>query len=642
MVGVPRSKGCKTCRKRKIKCDELRPRCGPCRKGVRECEGYDVPTIFLNTSSNDFPDSSSSLAPGQKVIRFKNHFVEVAAWQHGHVVHTQAPVRDTPKDSTAVVAIAATAAPATAGASAPAPAPLVRKSPTLSWGPVVIRGKSNSSRRVQRYTNRLRQVDIQNAWSAPALRDLDTRIWTVENLLAQFLECVLPEAPERSPLGWVASLVSMKKDVDALPLAMSALAFGWAGHINSQPQLVHKGLQLYNAAIRQLRQEFNTCSPLQMLGTTALFVTFELCEFGSKRNPGWQTHLLGMAAVIKSLGPKRVSVPPYLQMFAFCRVIFCVQGLKHRKRVCAGSALWMSVPFRNCELYPLQDLFGLAAQSCGILERADAVQQGGVAIEALHGVFDTEAMEPERILSDLLVSAQRMKQWHREHNIPGLGGPVHFPCSNQAKWNLDERATARGYPTKLPQREGWTFDDIYTRRMTHFYWSVLLTFYMTIVDNPLLRDALENTSDTRIRNLVIQLTTGDRQRTSPQPGPPTTAAAGPASRPAPLDLLYDECRKLANDISLHSTSSCHNICESFGSLVSYFNLETALAWYERHNGEGAGETERGFEKHCRDMLAGIDAAESNDLCAFDVAVRPEDVLRYPWCEEFDRVEQSNK
>ncbi|KAJ5527800.1 hypothetical protein N7513_011959 [Penicillium frequentans] len=41
MVGVGgRSKGCKTCRKRRVKCDERKPTCDRCHRAGKECEGY--------------------------------------------------------------------------------------------------------------------------------------------------------------------------------------------------------------------------------------------------------------------------------------------------------------------------------------------------------------------------------------------------------------------------------------------------------------------------------------------------------------------------------------------------------------------------------------------------------------------------
>ncbi|KAK6498829.1 hypothetical protein TWF481_011402 [Arthrobotrys musiformis] len=51
MVGVAgRSKGCKTCRDRKIKCDETRPGCIRCQKIGKDCPGYARPIHFVYSS----------------------------------------------------------------------------------------------------------------------------------------------------------------------------------------------------------------------------------------------------------------------------------------------------------------------------------------------------------------------------------------------------------------------------------------------------------------------------------------------------------------------------------------------------------------------------------------------------------------
>lgn len=48
MVGVPRSTGCQLCRKRRVKCDEIRPGCGNCRKYGVECPGYERGLKFVS------------------------------------------------------------------------------------------------------------------------------------------------------------------------------------------------------------------------------------------------------------------------------------------------------------------------------------------------------------------------------------------------------------------------------------------------------------------------------------------------------------------------------------------------------------------------------------------------------------------
>lgn len=49
MVGVAgKSRGCTTCRRRKIRCNQERPRCSNCTKTGRPCEGYERYPVFIN------------------------------------------------------------------------------------------------------------------------------------------------------------------------------------------------------------------------------------------------------------------------------------------------------------------------------------------------------------------------------------------------------------------------------------------------------------------------------------------------------------------------------------------------------------------------------------------------------------------
>lgn len=41
------SRGCRTCKQRRVKCDEARPACGQCRKLARKCQGFDVEESHL-------------------------------------------------------------------------------------------------------------------------------------------------------------------------------------------------------------------------------------------------------------------------------------------------------------------------------------------------------------------------------------------------------------------------------------------------------------------------------------------------------------------------------------------------------------------------------------------------------------------
>ncbi|KAL5612974.1 hypothetical protein BROUX41_003948 [Berkeleyomyces rouxiae] len=54
MVGVPgKYKGCETCRRRRVKCDNMRPICRKCVSTGRNCEGYERQMIFITATPED-------------------------------------------------------------------------------------------------------------------------------------------------------------------------------------------------------------------------------------------------------------------------------------------------------------------------------------------------------------------------------------------------------------------------------------------------------------------------------------------------------------------------------------------------------------------------------------------------------------
>ncbi|KAI1364013.1 hypothetical protein F5Y08DRAFT_308058 [Xylaria arbuscula] len=556
MVGIPRSKGCITCRKKKIKCDEGRPRCGQCRKGARECEGYDRSTIFRNSFAGNFAVTPNF--NGQGVIQIDNQPVQDVAWAPAHGCHREKQL-----------------------------APRKRQ----------------TKQRVHPYAiAKSKRAQAQLAGAMPLPRTLDAQVWAVECITGQFLELCKPlSATQEAPLAWLGEIKDWMRDIDALPLAMSALALGWAGHVDNQQQLASKGLQLYDAALCQLRKDMKNYSPLQSLVVTTVFVVFELCQFGSKGNPGWLTHMKGVAAFLQELGPEKVSSDPYLKVYSFCRVVFIMQGLTRRRAVCASSDLWKHGPFRNHQKNAYHHFYDLASEACELLGCADDLEPPD----------DNEPERPTRVLYDLIDLIRRLKIWMQDSEIIGFRGPAKLPDENLVVRHQLDRATALGYPTKSPLDSGWTPEVLYGQRMTHNYWTLSLDLYMTILDNPLLSSLLEK-SDDLLKLLDLGLGTSEAEK-------------------SPTALVFEECRRLANNIATYATSSAtYSTYQSFGSLVTVYTLETAIRWYERHNANGP-QMDVELEQHCRAILSGIKVEESKDPCAFDVAVLPDEVLRRPWC-----------
>lgn len=73
-----------TCRQRKLKCDEIKPKCGPCRKASRECVPSDG-VVFRhqqNASMNGVEDDALSEGSGrlEAFYAYRDTFDESIVW----------------------------------------------------------------------------------------------------------------------------------------------------------------------------------------------------------------------------------------------------------------------------------------------------------------------------------------------------------------------------------------------------------------------------------------------------------------------------------------------------------------------------------------------------------------------------------
>ncbi|RYP74000.1 hypothetical protein DL771_003311 [Monosporascus sp. 5C6A] len=424
--------------------------------------------------------------------------------------------------------------------------------------------------------------------------------WSHDEILAEFLDNCLPlGATQEVPLSWLRSLMPMEKEIDALPLAMSALAIGWAGHADGEPQLIAKGLQLYNAAVRQLRDDIQGHSQLQVLATTVIFTVYELFEFGSGSSHGWLCHVSGIAATLHILGPDMVANEPYLQIYSFVRMIFMIEGLRRRQAVCAAAEMWRTIPYARSAKNKFHKFLDLALRATELVEEADSVQ-----ISANPGAFD----RARETLCHLIEHIWVLNKWEEEAQVSLINGPPEMLGGTiVSPPQAVDRKTLRGYPSKIPKGASVTFDTVQDARLMHLYWSVLLILYMTILDNPALQKTLQM-DNAKYGHLAQMMTIHQIQR---------------------------EANQLADNITLYSEFCCQNLWQSFGPMVSIFNLETAIRWYRSYgrNREESLAPDRYLE-HCEALLETI-TMQSDERQAFDdyqnATFGALDVLRLPWC-----------
>ncbi|KAL2801606.1 hypothetical protein BJX63DRAFT_416976 [Aspergillus granulosus] len=82
MVNVAgRSKGCLTCRARKIKCDLSQPECSNCTRNGHVCRGYERPRVFVNYAASTAATAAANPNPIQEMLAPKPTCTGAKRWR---------------------------------------------------------------------------------------------------------------------------------------------------------------------------------------------------------------------------------------------------------------------------------------------------------------------------------------------------------------------------------------------------------------------------------------------------------------------------------------------------------------------------------------------------------------------------------
>ncbi|KAL1963382.1 hypothetical protein VTN77DRAFT_8398 [Rasamsonia byssochlamydoides] len=443
MVGVAgKSKGCHTCRKRKIRCDLGRPTCGRCTRSSRVCEGYDKPTIFLN--------------------HFPRHFEQL----------------EIPRNSVQQT---------NGGNYGPRP-------DGSSWEP------GRPADEVVRFSrDRIMPNNNELILGIPNLQKLACLVEAAQHdqALASFVTYCLPaRASEEVPLSWLSSLARIPKKTRALPLAASTLCYGWIGHVENRPDIVDDGLRLYSRTLEDLQEVLRQNEPAlqpEILPTMQLLVLYELFEFGTESGAGWLTHSAGIETALRLRGPEMHVEGLDLQMFQFYRTIGILKGMTSRKSTFLSEAEWVNVPWSLQPKNWFHQFLDLASEVPALLEQADALPWTAVDERSM-------SLESRRLLLQFADLVHRLKDWEDRSGIHLPLGPEylapHWGASSMVSETGRPPVRTHRYPSKYPQSLGTAFDALQSARLMLFYWATALTLYTTVYDNHLLFECLLRHADT--------------------------------------------------------------------------------------------------------------------------------------------------
>ncbi|KAL1880609.1 hypothetical protein Daus18300_001220 [Diaporthe australafricana] len=287
MVGVPRSKGCALCVKRRVKCDQNRPSCGNCIKYGAECPGFDKGHKFVSIKHAVRPrgqgqhkgyatqlDFSSASASGSGVEDVASA-AQVSVWQ-------------------------------ARGQDAGSPASLGLQRPFHNQIPGSLRESA-----------------------VPFIHSIIGELFHTHSR-----EEITFSAP------WFSSLNNYLGNSQALDTAMSAYLLQMAGKAKGDAAQISKSRDLYGRSLSGLQRALNhpvAWKSAETLATTMLCCLFEL--FAGTSNPlSWMMHATGVAKLVQARGPASFSTP-------FERAsLSCFRPLMIMRSLFAGEPCWLAQP----------------------------------------------------------------------------------------------------------------------------------------------------------------------------------------------------------------------------------------------------------------------------------------------------------
>lgn len=267
MVGVPRSKGCKTCVQRRIKCDQTRPNCERCIKRGLDCPGYGVTVKFQDEGP-----------------RLKQHFDKK---QHTFTI-------DVVEEEGTFTSDSYSSGGPTSPSSSNSSLELVRQD--SSWAQSTSDGTSDP------------YIPMMDFLQSPGVFQ--------DQLLSVFIGAIAPDnVPHNIPPShrhhgnWLKTLITMPSEAvpDGLSSAIRALSLSYIGKCNNFEPLLEESRHYYGLALKHLSQAIRASPDVDALSSTTLSTTMLLSFYEMFQPAGsnsWIRHAGGAGALIKARGPQ--------------------------------------------------------------------------------------------------------------------------------------------------------------------------------------------------------------------------------------------------------------------------------------------------------------------------------------------------
>jgi hypothetical protein len=314
MVGVPgRSKGCATCRKRKIGCGLEKPQCAQCIKSKRICGGYERGRIFINHSA--CKGAEVSLAP----------------------VAVDAPV------SVVKTSIAGNTDNETS---------LIKDKLTLASKADVCSSILQDLCPLASYRQQL--VGYFLAYHIPEKKRGTTEM-----------------------KSWFALLSQLPFPIVALDRSLLALCTARVGRIHNDDALIQRSRDLYTRGLGELQKALYDPELMyndQTLGACMALALYEVLECPGGTKYAYASHRSGCAKLIQLRGAGAHASGLGHQMFVFFRLQTILSALEYHQPTYLSGESWRKLPWKYNPKTRFDELLDIVSEAPAIYRQADDFQ----------------------------------------------------------------------------------------------------------------------------------------------------------------------------------------------------------------------------------------------------------------------------
>ncbi|KAL1966157.1 hypothetical protein VTN77DRAFT_4709 [Rasamsonia byssochlamydoides] len=269
MVGVPRSKGCKTCVQRHVKCDQTRPQCVRCVAMGVQCPGY------------------------ARVFKFQNE--GPALKQRYHTTSTSS------SRSSATSSSAALAFSRRSPSSEEEACPGCRENDLLPPHPRLV-GRTNI-----RYQPVFLSIDegMSPSLAVQAISAQQTQVYA--NYVMSAWPCLFKCTETRVPVNWVQFVSSRGSGSPRSPfdLGLRCITCTYMGSLYDDQRLVDAGRLLYCKALRTLAARLTNLDAAKSDEVLAAAIVLGVYEmYAGTTSDSWLRHTAGIIELMRLRGPQ--------------------------------------------------------------------------------------------------------------------------------------------------------------------------------------------------------------------------------------------------------------------------------------------------------------------------------------------------